>query len=244
MIVRASRAGDAEAAAELAAARRARYEPYSPVFWRRAEDAVERHRPFLAHCLEDPGYTARTAEHEGRVVGIAIAGHRLLMPPFQDDPRASWLLDDLYLGDESSWPTVGAALVEAIAGEAAAVGVERLVVVSARADEPRRRALLDAGFAPAAEWHVLPVEPAPAEAELPEGVDAVVGPAPPVYDPGGPTALALRIAAPEVAAFSAWASASGAVVAIVPVGCTDAPLLAALATHGYAVASEWLARDL
>ena len=67
----------------------------------------------------------------------------------------------------------------------------------------------------------------------------MTGPAPPVYDPGGPTALALRIDAQAVAAYTEWAAAQGAVLAIVPARAADAALEQAAETAGYEPASDW-----
>ena len=72
------------------------------------------------------------------------------------------------------------------------------------------------------------------------GFDAAIGPAPPVYDPGGLTALALRIDYPEaVALFEQFAAASNTIVAIVPVRVSDTDLCEELDRRQFVVASEW-----
>lgn len=73
---------------------------------------------------------------------------------------------------------------------------------------------------------------------------AVVGPAPPVYDPGGTTALALETDAAEVDAYDRWAAASGAVLAIAAARSTEPELEDALQRAGYEVASDWFAKAL
>jgi hypothetical protein len=78
------------------------------------------------------------------------------------------------------------------------------------------------------------------EAPPKEGFDAATGPAPPVYDPGGLTTLALRIDEPDaVERFETFAAASGAIVAIVPVRRAQDELRSRLRASGYTIASEW-----
>ena len=67
----------------------------------------------------------------------------------------------------------------------------------------------------------------------------MTGPAPPVYDPGGSTALARRIDADAVAAYTDWAAAQGAVLAIVPTRAEDPALESAAERAGYEPASDW-----
>lgn len=230
-------AADAHAAADLAEAKRTEYAAYSPVFWRPAEDARDRHLPFLAHCIESERFLALAAEQSGAVVGIALTSLSGAPPPFHADPEPTWFLDDFFVAG-GAWAEVGGPLLERIAAEA-----KRLVVVAAHADRAKCALLEALGFACAASWWVLPVEPAPGEPPPLDGIDAVTGPAPPVYDPGGPTALATRVepgdAAGLVATFTRWSAASGAVLAIVAARSADAELADALATTGFSRASDW-----
>jgi hypothetical protein len=222
---------DAPAAAALAALKRTEYERYSPVFWRVAADARERHEPFLRFCLESGDFTSVAAREDGELAGIAIAHHRVGPPPLSTE--AAWLVDDFFVAG-GRWDEVGGPLL-------AALEPQPLVVLSARRDEPKRAFLQARGYARAASWWVLPVEPTHGAPE-PWGFRAVTGPAPPVYDPGGTTALALAVDASHVVAFTAWAAAQGAVLAIVPARAEERELEAALADAGYEPASDWLAR--
>jgi GNAT superfamily N-acetyltransferase len=243
MVIDAARADDAPQAADLAAAKRAEYERYSPVFWRVADGARERHEPFLAQCIESGAFTSFAARDGDELRGIVIASHRAFPPPFRDDPEPTWLVDDFFVRSPASWPTVGAALLARVEDAAAAGGAERVVVVAARRDEPKTSFLRARAYELAAEWWVHAVVPKPEEPKPLGRVRAVVGPAPPVYDPGGLTALALALPDPDdVAAFERWASASSAVLAIVPLRTPDAALAEALSRRGYDVASQWFAR--
>jgi GNAT superfamily N-acetyltransferase len=219
---------DAAEAAAMAAAKRAEYERYSPVFWRVAADAEAIHAPFLARCIAgEEFFTGLAARSGGELVGIALTAHELLPPPLSADPVPSWLTDDFFVRDASLWATVGEALLEATERAARAAGAERL------------------GYERAASWWVRPLAPKRGDVPLPVSFRGVVGQAPPVYDPGGATSLALELSdAAAVGAFGEWAAASGAVLAIAPVRSGCNALEAELAREGYEPASDWCAKSL
>lgn len=237
--------GDAHQAALLADAKRVEYERYSPVFWRPAENAVERHEPWLEKCLSDDGHTSYAARDEERLVGIVIAAHTVFPPPFGSDPEPSWLVDDFFVDSENDWQSFGTQLLEAVEQAARGSGASRMVVLSAHKDEPKRAMLADLGYQRGASWWVHPVQPVEGELPTLRDTDAVVGPAPPVYDPGGLTALALEMRDPaDVPTFGCWASASNAILAIVPARSSDSALEEALRLGGYEPASDWLIKDI
>ena len=246
VVIRRARPEDVEVADAWVEVKRAEYARYSPVFWRPAADARAKHQPFLSFCIEDTGFEALTAEAGGAVVGVALANRRGAPAPFRADPQPTWFVDDFYVADAALWPTVGRALLAAVGEAARAAAAERVVVVVAQRDEPKRALLRTAGYALEAAWWVQPLTPtataSAATPPAPEGIEAVVAPAPPVYDPGGPVALALTLgesSAAQIARFGAWAARCGAVLAVVPARTADAALGEALASGGYAVASEW-----
>lgn len=252
ILIRPARPEDAEIAAAWAEAKRAEYARYSPIFWRPAADARAKHQPFLRFCLEDAAYDAYAAEAGAALVGMALASRRGAPAPFRADPQPTWFVDDFYVADAALWPTVGRALLAAVEGAARAAGTERVVVVVAQRDEPKRALLRAAGYALEAAWWAHPLAPtatatSAATPPAPEGIEAVVAPAPPVYDPGGPVALALALgesSAAQVVRFGEWAASCGAVLAVVPARTADAALGEALASGGYTVASEWYTREM
>ncbi len=245
ILVRVARAADADSAADLAVARRAEYEHYSPIFWRPAEDARERHQPFLRRCIASDDYAAFAAERAGEVVGVILGKRGAAPAPFHADPESTCFVDDFYVARPALWQTAGSALLATLTDAARAGGAERVIVVGAQRDAPKRAFLLNAGYTVAAAWWTHPVTPTPAPAPALPALQALVVPAPPVYAPGGLTALALGgVSVAQVALFTQWAAASQAVLAIIPARSTDAALAAALAAAGYAVASEWYVRTL
>ncbi len=247
--VRRARIDDAGIIADFADLRRHAYPAYSPVFWRPAPGARTHHLPFLQACLADGCHSAFVAEAAEGVVGAAVANYRVGVPPFTRDLEASgiasWLVDDFYVASQDLWRTAGGALLDSVAAAARSSGQNRLIVVSAERDAPKNAMLRDRGFRQAAAWWVRPLElptnPVPAEGEP---LPMLVGPAPPVYDPGGPVALALDTTPPfAMDRFERQAAAAEAVLAVVPVRMADRTLAEGLAAAGYAVASVWWARE-
>jgi hypothetical protein len=151
-------------------------------------------------------------------------------------------VDDFAVAGDD-WRVAGDALLRSLARTAAAAGLETAVVVSGPSSvDPAKCAFLEQrGFHVEAEWWVKAVAPdTGSEPPAPEGFRAVVGPAPPVYDPGGPTCLALAVddgrALPRLERFAA---ASGAVLVIVPLRRGRTEIRERLAAGGYVAASEW-----
>jgi GNAT superfamily N-acetyltransferase len=246
MVIDAARASDAAQAARLAAVKREEYEQYSPVFWRVAEGALAIHEPFLARCIEDTASFASFAFREGgELRGIAIAARKVFPPPFRSDPEPSWLVDDFFVSSGELWATVGTALLSAVAAAATDGGATRVIVLSAHRDEPKREMLEAAGYERGASWWVRVLEPQLGDKPELRQTEAITGPAPPVYDPGGTTALALRADDPaEIPAFTRWGAASGAVLGIVPARTSEPELEHALTEAGYEPASDWFVRTL
>jgi predicted N-acetyltransferase YhbS len=245
LVIRMAQPADADLAADLAAMKRAEYERYSPIFWRRAANGRERHLPFLRQCIASDTYSAFIAERGGVVVGVILASHRGAPPPFHADPEPTWFVDDFYLAPSERWKHTGAALLAAVAAEAHASGAARVIVVGAQRDTTKRSFLLNAGYDLAAAWWVHAITPTNMPAPELAGIQAIVAPAPPVYDPGGPVALALSLGAEPAASvprFDTWAAASQATLAVIPARTGDVALDTAQMTQGYTVASEWFVR--
>jgi hypothetical protein len=232
---------DASSAAVLASAKRAEYAKYSPVFWRVAENARQIHEPFLANCIADRElFTSLAARSGDRLAGIAITAHKVSPPPFSIDPERSWLTDDFFVSTPDQWMTAGYDLLHETERQAKDGGAERLIVLTARRDEPKRQMLEGTGYTRGASWWVHPVTPRRGTPPELRTIEAVLGQAPPVYDPGGPTALALSLTDPsEVSLFDDWVSGSGAVLGIVPARSSSPEIEDALRTTGYEPASDW-----
>ncbi len=243
-LVRDAHADDVPAMAELADRKRRQYSEHASPFQRPAPNAREIHEGFLPKLFEWDGFEVLVHESGGEVDGFIVGRFGSAPPPF--GVGSLFHVDDFGVAKPDNWTVTGRALLRTLAQRAATAGFATGIVVSgpSSVDAPKVSFLVDSGLSVAAEWWVKPVERSDAEPPEKVGFDAAVGPAPPVYDPGGPTALALRLDGPvAIAASEEFASASGAVVAIVPnfVSCLE--LRDELRHRGYTVASEWYSAD-
>jgi len=158
-VIRDATSADVDAIAELAEGRRADYEMAHPQFWRRAVDAVEIHRPWLATMVSDADVVSLVASGiDGELAGYAFATV-VPSPPVYDPGGTTGLVDDFQLADPDRWSTLGAELLAAVRELLAARGVVQIVVVCGQHDDAKRAALTAAGLSVASEWYVQPVEP-------------------------------------------------------------------------------------
>jgi ribosomal protein S18 acetylase RimI-like enzyme len=240
MSVRDAEAPDVTRMAELAEAKRQHYRDHATPFQRPALNGREAHEAFLPKLLEWEGFTVLVHDSADGVDGFVVARFGSAPPPYGDG--SLFHIDDFALADAASWPTVGRALLGEVMRRAEVAGIETAIVVSGppSIDKPKAAFLRACGLRVDAEWRVKSLTPTSDELPASEGFDVAVGPAPPVYDPGGLTALALRIDEPEaVVRFEEFAAASKAVVAIVPVRTSNEKLRTELDRRDFSVASEW-----
>jgi hypothetical protein len=241
--IRPARHGDVERMAELADAKREQYRDNAAPFQRPAAHARAIHTPFLNDLIGVAQFVVLVHESGGDVDGFLVGRIGGAPPPLAGRGDVFYV-DDFAVAAPSIWPTAGRELLTDAGRRARALGASLLVVVSGPGvvDAPKVELLTGIGLALEAEWWVKPIEPRAGEPAAPIGFEAFIGPAPPVYDPGGPVCMALRVAAAgpleELERFAAY---SGAVVVIVPVEVARKELRANLARRGYVVASEWYA---
>lgn len=240
MATREAQTTDVQAMAALAEAKRQHYRDHAAPFQRPASNGRDVHEAFLPKLLEWDGFTVLVHDGEGGVDGFIVARFGSAPPPYGE---GSWFhVDDFAVAEPSLWASAGKELLDEVMDRAQDAGLQQALVVSGpqSIDQPKVAFLSGAGFSVEAEWRVKPLVPSfglpPGE---PDGFEAAIAPAPPVYDPGGVTALALRIEPGAVQRFEEFASASGAVVGIVPVRISDEALRAELDERDFMVASEW-----
>ena len=135
-----------------------------------------------------------------------------------------WRSNDFALADATAWPTVGRDLLDEVMRRAESAGFEKAIVVSgpASVDKAKTALLRGWGYVLRRSGESSRLSRAIGACPRRKDLTPTFGPAPPVYDPGGLTALALRIEFPSaVQRFEEFAAASGAVVAIVPAITAD-----------------------
>ncbi|MFC7406660.1 hypothetical protein [Georgenia alba] len=217
----------------LAAARRERLAGYAPRFWRPAPDARERHAPFLAGQIDDPG-TVTVRTDRGYLLG-APQGDRLVA-------------DDMVLEDDSAWGSDGVALLLAAGRHA------DLRAVCPVPERARRETVEALGLTRVESWWTrdlptsessrsdggrLAVESDGGRLTVDGGAGRLVT-APPVYAPGGPVLLVTEVTglAPLLALEQA-ARQVGAVVSVVAVPAGDATGRDLLEDAGYRATTDY-----
>lgn len=222
-------AGDAQWAAELMEKRRRDYVRYSPVFWRPAEGVVGLHALFLrGRIIAETTVALRTGH------GFIICERR----------GTKGFVDDFAVEPPEAWDCDGAALLLAAAERfAAAAGFATVVVVTAHADRAKAGMLANLSLALAEQWWVRELQPAgPAAAPgrfSGPGFSGMLGPAPGVYDPGGPVLQNDRVGErTDLDAIERAAAAHGAVLAVLS-AAPDTAREHELRLKGWHVASDW-----
>ena len=208
--------------------RRQVYARYSPVFWRPARDVTGAHARFLRRQVSSDANVALRTGH-----GFIIAERR----------ASEGLVDDFAVDRSGSWDDDGAALLLAAAEQLAGAGVDAMRVVTAHADQPKVRLLSSMSLRVVEQWWVKELRPAGQAAGYGRvqgpGFTGTFGPAPPVYDPGGPVLLADRVKDDaDIAVLEREAAALGAVLAIVPAPPASARS-ADLQQASWSVAPDW-----
>jgi Acetyltransferase (GNAT) family len=142
---------DVGAVAALAALRRQDCELQQPRFWRQAEDALAQHSSYLHQLVGDHEHIFLVTEDDTHLIGFAI-GRLVAAPPVYDPGGPTCLIDDFAVESPDAWELAGLALLRDVSRVARDRGAVQVVVVAARHDEPKRRALTEAGLTPASEW--------------------------------------------------------------------------------------------
>jgi hypothetical protein len=231
-------ADDVAWAAGLMERRRQVYAAYSPVFWRPRPGVTGLHVRFLGRQLTLPGYLALRT------------GHSFLIGQRRDQEA---FVDDFAIDETARWDADGATLLLAAWHRWAADGTEAVRVVTAHADEDKCAMLAALSLELAEQWWVRALSP---EGDEPPGTPAgqstsawpvtgagfsgFLGPAPPVYDPGGPVLQVGDLAADaDLASVEREAAGMGAVLLIVPAVPASARAAAIARRPGWTVASDW-----
>jgi hypothetical protein len=208
--------------------RRAEYEVYSLVFWRRQRGILPAHAAFLASQVASSEAIALCCDD-----GVAIATR----------DGEQYYVDDFAVVD-NQWQDVGGALLIAVWEGAQRRGARALRVVTARLDQPKVAMLSAMGPRVQQQWWVKPLARIAVEGANPgvlesDGYRIVRGAAPPVYDPGGPVGLLQHFEGEDaLTAAESAASQDGLVLLIAPLGSSHKHE-AILFGHGYEVASQF-----
>lgn len=156
-VIRDAVASDVDGIVDLAERRRVGYEMAQPQFWRRASDAVAKHRPWIAAQVDDADVVALVERGvKADLAGFVIA--TLVDSPVVYDPGGpTGLIDDFVVADSAAWASTGRGLLAECERRLVARGAVQITVVCGRHDQAKRQALTASGLAVASEWFVKPV---------------------------------------------------------------------------------------
>jgi len=238
--LRALTADDAPWMADVMVERRAVYAAMSPVFWRPAANARQVHEPHLASCVANERYVG-IGTGRGFVLGeLQAAGS----PPWWPEAPLGFV-DDFAVVADDAWMSDGRRLLLAAWSLLRERGAEALRVVTARRDDAKVAMLESLGLTIGESWWVragdASVSGAPAFGPISAyGIEALVIPAPPVYDPGGPVLLVTALVSPnDVGTVPQLAAEHGAVLAIVPAKPTTPEMAEAARAAGFDETSRY-----
>lgn len=247
MSVRTAASSDLERMLDLAEAKRDLYRHNAHPFHRPATAARTLQRPFFEGLLGRDDFIVLVHEDASTHVDGFLIGRIGPAPPPIGAAGDPFHVDDFAVDRPDLWLSTGDALLREAARLAHAAGARTAVIVagSQEIDQPKHAFLHGLGLALAAEWWARPLDAAPGDVPNRDGFEVIVGPAPPVYDPGGPVCLATRLDGPEALPhLERYGAAARAVLAIVPLATGREDVRAVLVARGYTLASEWYAAPI
>jgi hypothetical protein len=222
-------ADDALWAATVMEQRRLEYAAYSPVFWRPASNAIKLHARYLRGLISSH-ITIALRTDSGFII-CQLRGNE-------------GLVDDFAVRQPGIWSADGAALLLAVAEQLRALDHPAVLrVVTAHADQPKAGMLASLSLRLVEQWWVRELRPA-TDPAMPgritgSGYSGLFGPAPPVYDPGGPVFLAEHVDDDaDIGVVEHRAAALGAVLAIIP-AAPGTIRAGELQQQGWTVAPDW-----
>jgi hypothetical protein len=153
--VRSARVSDLDAMVSLIEARRAAYEPYQPIFWRRAKNSARSTRLYYRFLLWRRSSVVLVACVRGSIAGFLIA-RVSKAPPVYDPGGPTATIDDFAVGSDA-WMTVGDALLSAALSIGRRAGWRQVIVVCGAHDEPKTAFLRDRGLGVTTNWWTMQI---------------------------------------------------------------------------------------
>ncbi len=153
MPIRRAEESDIPRIAELAELRRLQYQHYQPLFWRKAEDAQEKHTLFLEGLLKREDVIMLVHESTETIDGFIIAD-LVEAPPVYNPGGPTCRIDDFCVASGNLWESTGVDLLTEVCRKAKEYGAAQSVVVCGHLDQPKRTLLHHMGYSIASEWYV------------------------------------------------------------------------------------------
>jgi len=149
-VVRTATEADMDAIAAMAEARRAAYEAYEPIFWKRREGAEAMSRTWFAHLLSKPDTIFLIAAWGGTPTGFLIATPIAVPPVYDAGPAA--VIDDFCVEDPGLWASVGQVLLREAKALLKERGIHQIIVVCGYKDAAKMALLESEKLSLATAW--------------------------------------------------------------------------------------------
>ncbi len=154
MSIRKAETNDIPGIAELAEQRRLQYQHYQPQFWRKAEDAQEKHTFLLESLLKREDVIMLVHEESTRAIDGFIIADFVEAPPVYNPGGPTCRVDDFCVASGNLWESTGLELLNEVIRKAKEHGAAQSVVVFGHLDQPKRTLLDQMGYSIASEWYV------------------------------------------------------------------------------------------
>lgn len=156
-VIREADAADVDAIVDLAEHRRVEYELAQPQFWRRAADALDKHRPWIAAQVASDDVISLVEPGSGADLAGFVLATMVGAPPVYDPGGPTGLIDDFAVSEASLWGSTGRRLLEEALRRLRGRGATQVTVVCGHHDQAKRQVLADSGLSIASEWYVKPL---------------------------------------------------------------------------------------
>jgi GNAT superfamily N-acetyltransferase len=153
MKIEVATAADVEPMVRLSEAFRSTLSGYSPVFWRKADDSFARQVAWFRIVVAQQDMLCLVARVEDELRGFAM-GRLTTAPPVYAPGGPVCLIDDFCVTTDAEWPSVGAALLDAVESRARERGAVLSVIVCPHLAREKRAFLNARRFTTTAEWSV------------------------------------------------------------------------------------------
>lgn len=137
----------------LSEEKRTEYARQQPVFWRVADDSIEKQHDYFTRLIADDR-TLTFVFDEGAAIHGFIIGVIVAAPPVYDPGGLICIVDDFTVVKPEMWQHIGDALLTAVRDAARAYGAVQIIVVCGHHDAPKQAFLTSTDCRIASEWWV------------------------------------------------------------------------------------------
>ncbi len=155
LTIRDATQDDLEDFLALGETRRVALSAWKPIFWKFVPDALEKHRPWIAHLIGQDDHGVFVAEDDGEIVGTVVA-RPTFAPPIFDPGGIAYTFDDFAVASPDLWDSVGRALIDHARGWCRENGGSQIIVIGVDQDDIQAAMLAQTDLSIASTWWTAP----------------------------------------------------------------------------------------